>query len=284
MKLSDEEFNSGKIINKMIVIRNKVIIEDVHKNTLNEKSYSVKLFYDEFDSGKIINKMVVINDKTIIETEHKNNEKTGSIKFSDEEFSFRAIIGKMVIIKDKALIEAVHKSKLNEKSDSILTYCYVDDQAGITFEYLCPYNIGLRAMFVQRDKDYSYKLRFASVADCEILIIDSDKSGEKLIDDRIDMIKKGYKTSEDIKKFRTWGFIDHLRSKEYPDDIIVGLFKNGLEGEGLYIKLIKEENNKLFGKLLNEPYQNFGVHLHDIIEVKIGKDGNGKISCFYECL
>jgi len=205
------------------------------------------------------------------------------MKLSDENFNFRAIIDKMVIFKDKTIIEKLHKNELNEKSDSILTYCYIDNEAGITFEYLCPYNIELRAMFIQKDKDYSYKLRFGSVTDCEILIIDSDCSGDKIIDDWINMIKNGYKTSDDIKEFRTWGFIDHLRAKEYPDDIIVGLFKKGLQGEGMYIKLLKKEENKLFGKLLNEPYQNFGVHLNDIIEVKLAKDNSGNISCFYEC-
>jgi hypothetical protein len=205
------------------------------------------------------------------------------MKLSDNGFNFRAILNKLVIFKDKSIIERMHKNKLNENSDAVLTYCYVDDEAGITFEYLCPYNIEKRAMFVQEDKDYSYKLRFGSVVDCEILIIDSDNTGDIIIDKWIDMIKNGYKTSDDIIEFRTWGFIDHLRAKEYPDDILIGLFKEGLKGEGMYIKLIKKEDKKIFGKLLNEPYQNFGVHLFDIIEVNFGKDNNGVISCFYEC-
>ena len=106
-------------------------------------------------------------------------------------------------------------------------------------------------MFVQKDKDYSNKLRFGSVTEFDIFIIDNDKSGDKIIDEWIDIIKDGYKTTEDIETFRTWGFLDHLRAKEYPDDILVGFFKEGFGGEGMYVKLIKKENDKIFGKLLS---------------------------------
>jgi hypothetical protein len=34
---------------------------------------------------------------------------------------------------------------------------------------------------------------------------------------------------------------------------------------------------------MNEPYQNFGIHLDDIIEVSFGKNKDGIISCFHEC-
>jgi hypothetical protein len=205
------------------------------------------------------------------------------MKLSDAEFTFRAIVDRLVVFKDKSAIEKIEKKPLNENSDSILTYCYVDNEAGITFEYLCPFNIEKGAMFVQKDKDVSTKFRFGSLPDCEIQIFENYISGDKYIDKWVEMIRTGYKTSDEIKEFRTWGFIDHLRAKEYPDDILVGFHKEGFGGEGMFVKLLYKENDKIFGKLLNEPHQNFGVHLHDIVEVNIGKNENGEISCFCIC-
>ena len=97
------------------------------------------------------------------------------MKLSDEDFTFRAIVDKLVIIKDKSIIEKMDKAKLNENSDSILTYCYVDDQAEITFEYLCPFKIDTMAMFVQKDKNISTKLRFVSVINYELTLRKSKK-------------------------------------------------------------------------------------------------------------
>ncbi|MCL2128759.1 MAG: hypothetical protein FWH35_00200 [Treponema sp.] len=205
------------------------------------------------------------------------------MKLSDDDYNFRAIIYKLIIIKDKSLLDKVYKSKFYESADSILTYCYVDNQAGITFEYLCLFNSETMAMFVQEDRDYMYKIRFGSVTDTEILIIDTDKSGNEVVDKHISLINENYTIPNDIKEFRTWGFIDHLRAKDFPDDIMTSVFKEGFGGEGMYVKLLKKENDKIFGQLLNEPHQKLGIHLNDIIEVQLGKDEDGIVRCYHDC-
>jgi hypothetical protein len=205
------------------------------------------------------------------------------MKLSDSNFNFRGIVNKLVIFQNKEIVEKLHKKKLNELSDSVLTFCYIDNECGITFEYLCPFNIEKRALFVQEDKDYSYKFRFGSVVEEEFLIIDSDRTGDKIIDEYIESIQKNYDSDENIKQLRQYSDFDHIRAKEFPDDVMIGVFKEGLGGEGMYVKLLKMKNDKIYGKLLNEPYQNFGIHLNDIIEVKLGKNKDGKLECFYEC-
>jgi hypothetical protein len=204
------------------------------------------------------------------------------MKLSDEEFNFRAILNKLVIFKDRIETGKLLKQELNENSDSIITYCYIDEECGITFEYLCPFNIEKMALFVQKNKDYSHKIRFGSVLDFELLIIDNNKTDNKEIDKWIDIINENYDKKEGIHELRNYDFLDSLRVKDYPDDIFVGIFKNGLNGEGMYTKLWKKEGDKIFGKLLNEPYQDFGIHKNDIIELKFGKNSEGKLECFCE--
>ena len=204
------------------------------------------------------------------------------MKLSDNEFNFRAILNKLVIFKDRIKTGKLLKQELNVNSDSIITYCYIDEECGISFEYLCPFNSEKMALFVNKDKDYSFKIRFGAVIDFEILIIDNDKTGDKEIDKWIDIINDNYDRNEDIRELRNYSIFDSLRVKDYPDDIFFGLFKKGLNGEGMYAKLWKKEGEKIYGKLLNEPNQNFGINKNDIIELKLGKNNEGKLECFCE--
>jgi len=202
------------------------------------------------------------------------------MKLSDENFNFRAILNKLVIFKDREKAEKLIQKEINKNADSIITYCYIDEECGITFEYLCPFNIEKMALFVQKDKDYSFKIRFGAVLDFEILFIDNSKSGEKEVDKWVDIINVNYDKNDNIRELREYAVFDALRVKDYPDDILFSLYKEGLGGEGMYAKLWKRENGKFYGKLLNESNQNFGVHLHDIIELQLAKDEEEKIVCF----
>ena len=208
------------------------------------------------------------------------------MKLLDCSINFRDILGKIIVIKDKTIIERMDKKPLDIDSDSILTYCYIDNQAGITFAYLCAYNINNKKKFVEFDKIAKIItiLRYDSVTDFEIEIINSNHTGEKILDDYIESIDKHYNNNENIKEFRKYIDIDHLRAREFPDDIRVIVIKEGFQSEEMYVKLWKKENNKIFGKLLNEPFQSLGVHLDDIIELNFLKDDEGKTICFHKCL
>jgi hypothetical protein len=61
--------------------------------------------------------------------------------------------------------------------------------------------------------------------------------------------------------------IDHLREKDYPDDILVIIYREGLNPEKLWVRLFKIDNGMLFGKLLNEPFGDLGMHYNDAIRI-----------------
>lgn len=48
--------------------------------------------------------------------------------------------------------------------------------------------------------------------------------------------------------------------------------------EQIWVRCTKITENKLFGIVLNEPYQNYGIHKGDIIDFIIMKH-NGKLIC-----
>lgn len=59
---------------------------------------------------------------------------------------------------------------------------------------------------------------------------------------------------------RSFAFLDGARSVEFPDDIQIVLFQKGMQPEQVWVKCCSFTDNKLYGMLLNEPDQDFGVH------------------------
>jgi len=205
------------------------------------------------------------------------------MRFSDIDFNFREVINKIVIIKNVPIGDQLARDKKKEKSDAIFCYCYVDDECGISFEYLADYMTDNKKIFNNLKKDTLYKIRFDNVKDDEFLIYEKDKTEILDIDTKIDMIVGGYDKNKGTKELRTYPIFDHLRVKGYPDDCELYLIKEGLNTEKLFVKLYKTEGNRNFGKLLNEPYQNFGVHINDIIEIFIVKYQSGEIILAHQC-
>ena len=205
------------------------------------------------------------------------------MRFSDNDFNFREVINKIVIIKNVQIGEQLASDKKKEKSDAILCYCYIDEECGISFEYLADYITDNEKVFNNLKKDTMYKIRFENVKDDEYLIYKKDKTEIEDIDTKIDMIVEGYDKNEGTKELRTYPIFDHLRVKGYPDDCELYLVKEGLNTEKLFVKLYKTEENRTFGKLLNEPFQNFGVHRNDIIEIFTVKYQSGEIILVHQC-
>ena len=59
--------------------------------------------------------------------------------------------------------EQLASDKKKEKSDAILCYCYIDEECGISFEYLADYITDNDKVFNNLKKDTMYKIRFENV-------------------------------------------------------------------------------------------------------------------------
>jgi hypothetical protein len=204
------------------------------------------------------------------------------MKFSDNEFNFRNVVNRLIIIKNKRIGENLSRNVVNDNSDSILCYCYIDDEAGISFEYLSNYFFEKENIVNNLRKDTLYKFRFETVSNDEYKMFSENLTGIKEIDEKIDNIYKYYDRNEDTKELRKYEIFDPFRVKGFPDDVEIYLTKEGLNKEKLYVKLFKMDGQRTFGKLLNEPYQNFGVHINEIIEIFIVKYKNGDIILLHQ--
>jgi hypothetical protein len=82
---------------------------------------------------------------------------------------------------------------------------------------------------------------------------------------------------------REFTFLDPLRSDHYPDDIQVTLFKEGLQPELVWVRCTNADKitGVFFGRLLNQPYNDYGCHCGQIIAFQYIVDSNGSPVCLY---
>lgn len=195
------------------------------------------------------------------------------------ETNFRAIYNKLCIFPiDNKVKNSLKEFEGYEKANILLGYGYIDHEAGLTIEVLC---LGIenndeRRMFKGND-EITIKLRIGSLENLDFDIID-DNTLLIEFEDKIEMIKDCYSVSEGIEESRKMEFLDLRRHPYYPDDVLVFIFKEGLEPEGIWAKICDlDEEFNIIGKILNEPNQNFGYHVGDKISFFVEKNEKGEI-------
>ena len=178
-----------------------------------------------------------------------------------ENFSFRDLIDGLVLVKDlKAVAVAGNEFEHKNGDNGVLTQGYIDHTAGITFEILCVVRVEEdgRVEYRTPNPSVSFKLRYDSFEGDVILLSD------KLIpvyQDKIDMIRNGYQVSEEIMKARNSSVFDAFRHPQFPDDMLLYFIQDGFQTEGIWCRVEGEENGRPKAKLLNEPNQDFGIHI-----------------------
>ena len=181
--------------------------------------------------------------------------------------SFREVERQFVILDTpKNVMLTGSKSEAN----SLLCYGYVDRTAGLTYQSVAA------TMYV--DGDYtvvdtaltvSLKIRADSVEKDKIIPI-SNKALFKQYAYIVDNIDEFYYTNPEVEKCRAIKEFDQFRHADFPDDIQVMFFKEGVRPEGIWVrttKLIGCDNGTfvLEGKMLNAPHADFGVTYGDTV-------------------
>lgn len=151
-----------------------------------------------------------------------------------------------------------------DKADCVLTYGYIDHDAGLTMEVLA---VGKRTddsfSFFEPCMDNRAMLRIGSVADDQFFVLDDSDGGlSERYAEKISVVEY-YAASEQIEQSRKFAFLDRSRHEHFPDDVLVYLTKRGLDPEGCWVRIIGLGDGCIMGRLLNEPDQEFGCHEGD---------------------
>ena len=196
-----------------------------------------------------------------------------------EEIFFREMYHQICLLTDAVLARKFYdmlEMPEGEKPHGLLTYGYIDKDAGFTFSILggaqvaggrlkiFPINYK-KAAFIRRDG--------ASDADVKILADDYALAFR----DRIQMINDIYSVDEAREQTRFIKNLDAFRHPDYPDDVAVYFFNAEHKPELMWVRCLSVDENILTGELLNEPTKDFDCHAGDKIKFGLAKIGEQNI-------
>lgn len=91
------------------------------------------------------------------------------------------------------------------------------------------------------------------------------------------------KPSQQKDETRKLKELDILRDLEIPDNILVVLRRNGVEPEGVWAELVAVEEGLVFAKLVDSPFDDFGIDKGDTFIVNLEHDGElDKTIAYYD--
>lgn len=198
------------------------------------------------------------------------------------EYGFRAFDHQFNAVELNSFLRGLIKAFPDSgKANILLTYGYIDHNAGLTLEVLAAgERKGDSFYFFDPDDGARVSLRMESVKDEEFYWF-ADESGDlkKRYEKKIEVLK-GYDVEEEIEKTREMDFLDSSRDPYFIDDILVYLTKEGLNPEGCWVRIEGLGDHFFMGTLLNEPHQDFGYHVGEKIAFFAQKSEDGGIICY----
>lgn len=167
-----------------------------------------------------------------------------------------------------------------EKSSHAVVYGYIDPDKGMMLEVL---GAGKQAPKYFYFKDpYEGRRISISISDvAEVPFLYFEKLEPRFYKKYVQRIEKlkQYDAPEDVEKSREFEFLDGCREPNFPDDVRVLFAKDGLKPEECWVRITGLGDHVLIGRLLNQPYQDFGVKEGDTVTFSIHKESDEKITC-----
>lgn len=209
-----------------------------------------------------------------------------------KEEHFRNLYKKPIIIKNKEFAHEIARSlqidsiweddlsgeelsqkmkslEIDENINSVLAIPYIDHTAGMSFHVLTTATAGKYNVDIKRREDFSAminsrkdKVNNSEFEYLENLNVNNDFDMQDYA--RSIEIANSYFVNEDIEELRFVEILDGFRNEDYPDDVRVLFFKEGLEIEQMWVRYENIIEVPLIeGTLLNTPFQDMGVSAGD---------------------
>ena len=165
-------------------------------------------------------------------------------------------------------------------ANCLLVYGYIDHEQGLTFEILAMGRKDDDAFtFAEGSHDARVITRATALLDHEFYPVDASYAEEH--SKKIELLKH-YDVSPEIEQTRFMEFLDESREPGYVDDVLVYFIKDELDVEACWVRIEKMKTPHLVGTLLNEPNQDFGCHINDLVTFSVRRMGDGKVVCIAE--
>lgn len=176
--------------------------------------------------------------------------------------------------------KALDGEKGIDEADGVMVYGYVDHVAGNSIELvaLTKREEGDKYSFIKLPDDARFFARVENLAGEEFEFAAPGNSHlyEKF-KFKIDRLAL-YDVNENVAKTREMTFLDEFRYENSFDDVKVILHKEGLQLEGVWVKIETLGKGTIIGTLMNEPKQDFGVTTGSPIAFMVNEGKDNKRS------
>ena len=192
------------------------------------------------------------------------------------ELSFRAIENKYLYIECPQALPLLDQHFAGDEATGILAYCYIKHDEGLCFEVLCKvsYNDAKKTIkFLAANAEISIALPYGLVQNSGVLVL---PEAILTLDNYKEKVAKleAFKVNADQQQARNIAAIDGCRRPEQPDEVLVYL-SHETRVETVYVRLEGVGKMDLYGTLLTEPEQDFGVHEGEELHFFIAKNEQG---------
>lgn len=192
-----------------------------------------------------------------------------------EEIFFREMYHQLCLLKDAGLAKKFYDMldmPPGERPDGLLTYGYIDKDAGFTFSILGgAQTAGDRLKIFPINYKAAALVRRGEASDANVKILSDDYA--LAFRDRVQMINDTFAVDEAREQTRFIKNLDAFRHPDYPDDVVVYFFSAEHKPELLWVRCLSIDENILTGELLNEPTKDFGCHAGDKIKFGVAQIG-----------
>ena len=202
------------------------------------------------------------------------------------DYKFRELNNKMCYI-DEIPNQVIFDEFLSDDNvTGFIGYGYVDHLAGFTFETMaCARKMGDDIIVYPGNNFMTFKYRMRNIMHCECIVLDEEKYDFSDFQTKVERIQKIYNSDVEIKALRDIEEIDGSRSNEFPDDVLVTLYKENVKAERAWFRLEGLNEQYIQGRLLHDlTNKNYGLETGDVANLALMEDDQGKIHliCFIE--
>lgn len=195
-----------------------------------------------------------------------------------KEMNFRDIVDKYLYIDVAGMAQNLGSIfEVTEDATGVLCYCYIDAQAGITFEILCcaVHDAAKKTLKLLHGNDEQLaKIRLAELMEAQAAVLPSEMPRLSEFKGKVEIVKQAYKADEATEAMRKLTSLDPARLAMHPDIVTVYLVR-GDEAEAVLVLLKEVREVNIIGTLLSEPETANGLHKGDEISFFLVRNEKG---------
>lgn len=197
------------------------------------------------------------------------------------ELNFRQLADNYVLFSDineKEMLLCKQDFPYEEGDNVLLTYGYIDVEAGLSFEVLAFGQKLQDGSIIYREGNPTVTVKLRYREDMDVETVEYDERFDAF-QETIDMLDQFYGASSQLNMIRQEQSFDEFRYNSHPDDVNVLMIAGESASERVWVRTRGLVDGVVIGTLLNQPYSDaFGLNEGDTVRVYPARSLDGELT------